>query len=165
MPVIAAINGVVAGAGLSIAGAADIRIASTDAIFTSGFVDVGRTTDTGASYFLQRAMGYSRALRFLVSGEKVDAGEALELGLVDEVVDSAHVLDVALELAERIAVKPRAAVAHTKALLRAAESNTLAQQLEAEAVAYDVTAEDPERLAALAATRRSLGAEESGGSM
>jgi enoyl-CoA hydratase/carnithine racemase len=62
-------------------------------------------------------VGPQQSLRFFVSGEKVGAGGSRQLGLVGEVVDSAHLLDVALELAERIAVKPRAAVAHTKALL------------------------------------------------
>jgi 2-(1,2-epoxy-1,2-dihydrophenyl)acetyl-CoA isomerase len=151
IPVIAAVNGATAGAGLSIAGAADIRIAADTAFFAPGFADVGLAPDTGASYFLTRAMGYSRAFAFLASGGRMDAETALARGLVNEVVPAADLMTRATELAHVMAAKPGRAIEFTKQLLQAAELSTLAEQLEAEAQAFDITSTDEGRIAARAA--------------
>jgi 2-(1,2-epoxy-1,2-dihydrophenyl)acetyl-CoA isomerase len=149
-PVIAAVNGVAAGAGVSLAAAADIRIASDHARFLSGFVDVGLAPDTGASYLLRRLMGYSAAFAFLTTGQPVAAPEALRLGLVNEVVEHENLLTRAHELASLLAGKPGIGVSATKSLLLRADRNSLVEQLEAEAQTYDLTSSNEERLAARA---------------
>lgn len=148
MPVIAAVNGATAGAGLSVAGAADIRVASESAFFTSGFVDVGLAPDTGGSFFLHRAMGYSNAFLFLCSGRRFDAHEAKALGLVSEVVPAEELVSSATALASAMAAKPGRGVEFTKLLLQGAHANSLAAQFEAEVAAYDVTSVDEGRIAA-----------------
>ncbi len=150
-PVIAAVNGPAVGAGVSLAAAADIRIASDRATFSAGFVDVGLAPDTGASYFLLRLLGYARAFQFLTTGEKLSADQALALGLVNEIVGHDRLTDHALELAARLADKPGIGVPTTKSLLRHAARNSLVEQLEAEATAYDQTSTSEDRLAARAA--------------
>lgn len=150
MPVVAAINGPTAGAGLSIAGAADVRIAADDAIFVSGFIDVGMATDTGASYFLASSMGYSKAFAFLASGRRYTADQAVAAGLVDETVRAQELDERAHDLAEELASKASAGVRHLKVLLRQATATALATQMEAELMAYDVISADPERVAARA---------------
>lgn len=162
MPVIAAVNGATAGAGLSVAGAADVRIASEAAFFTSGFVDVGLAPDTGASYFLHRAMGYSNAVLFLCSGRRFEAREAMSLGLVSEVVPADDLVSVATAWATAMASKPGRGVEFTKRLLQGAQTNALAAQFEAEIGAYDVTSVDEGRIAARKARAARL-AEKSAG--
>ncbi|MER7684921.1 enoyl-CoA hydratase/isomerase family protein [Streptomyces sp. NPDC097610] len=148
LPVIAAVNGPALGAGLSLALAADLRVASRRAVFSSGFVDVGLATDTGSSYFLPRLVGRGRAFEILTTGRKVGADEALAMGLVNRVVEHEELLPKALELAELLCSKPGIAVPALKELLEAAGGNSLAQQLEAEAMMYDRAATHPQRLAA-----------------
>lgn len=150
-PIIAAVNGPALGAGLSLALAADLRIACPQALFSSGFVDVGLATDTGASYFLPRLVGYGRAFEILTTGRKVGSEEALRIGLVNEVVAADELLDTAVALGLRLAEKPGVAVPAIKELLQQAGTRTLAEQLEAEARAYDRVATDPSRIAAKAA--------------
>lgn len=162
MPVIAAVNGATAGAGLSVAGAADIRIASESAFFTSGFVDVGLAPDTGGSFFLHRAMGYSNALLFLCSGRRFDAHEAMALGLVSEVVPAEELMASATAMASAMAAKPGRGVEFTKRLLQGAQTNSLAAQFEAEVAAYDITSVDEGRIAARKARAARL-AEKSAG--
>jgi 2-(1,2-epoxy-1,2-dihydrophenyl)acetyl-CoA isomerase len=155
-PVIAAVNGPAVGAGLSLAAAADIRIASQDALFVPGFVDVGLAPDNGASWHLPRIIGPSRAALWLLSGARVDATQALEWGLADEVVPADLVRDRAMELAHAMAAKPGVGMVETLLLLRSARDSTLTQQLEAEAAASDRATDHPERLAARAAKSASL---------
>ena len=148
LPVVAAVNGPALGAGLSLALAADLRVASRRAVFASGFVDVGLATDTGSSYFLPRLVGHGRAFEILTTGRKVDPDEALTIGLVNRVVEHAELLPTALELAELLAAKPGIAVPALKELLQVAGRNSLAEQLEAEAMMYDRAATHPARIAA-----------------
>jgi 2-(1,2-epoxy-1,2-dihydrophenyl)acetyl-CoA isomerase len=155
-PVIAAVNGATVGAGLSLAAAADIRVASERARFKCGFVDVGLAPDTGTSLFLERMLGYSRAFYFLATGHVLSASEALSAGLVNEVVPHDSLLDRAGELAALLAAKPGIGVAATKGLLRHAATASLADQLEAESTAYDRTSVHPERLAARASLASTL---------
>ena len=95
-PVIAAINGVAVGAGLSLAMAADIRIMARGARLMAGYPRIGGSPDGGLTFTLPQAIGYERALRFLLENRTVNGPEALELGLVSEIVDDS-------ELPERIA--------------------------------------------------------------
>ncbi|NGP05840.1 enoyl-CoA hydratase/isomerase family protein [Rhodococcus sp. 14C212] len=148
LPIIAAVNGPALGAGLSLALVADMRVASRHAVFSSGFVDVGLATDTGASFFLPRLIGYGRAFELLTTGRKVGPAEALDMGLVNRVVDPDHLMASSMELAQLLAAKPGVAVPAVKELLGVAARNTVAEQLEAEAAMYDRTATHPHRIAA-----------------
>lgn len=150
-PVIAAINGACAGAGIALAAACDIRIASERARFVPAFADLELVPDSGASYLLPQLLGYSRAFEWLASGRRLDATEALEIGLVNEVVDADELSARALALAESLA---RPAIGMTKRLLLQAADSTLAEQLEREADAQAVAAATPEHQAALAAFTR-----------
>lgn len=159
-PVIAAVNGAAAGAGLSLACAADIRLAASTAKFVPAFVDIGLVPDTGGSWFIPRLLGHSRAFAWLASNRRLDAQEAHEWGLVSEVLAPDELLDHALAMAEQLACKPGSAVGLTKRLLATAARNSLAEQLEAETALQDQAVRDPERARARAAmleklTRRS----------
>src|SRR5207237_8144615 len=87
-PVLAAVNGVCAGAGLSLACACDIRLASDAAFFVPGFVGIGLIPDSGGTYFLQRLLGTSRAFEWMTSNRRLTAAEAHAWGLVSEVVEA-----------------------------------------------------------------------------
>jgi 2-(1,2-epoxy-1,2-dihydrophenyl)acetyl-CoA isomerase len=158
-PVIAAINGVAAGAGVSLACAADIRIATGSARFVPAFVDIGLAPDAGLSYFLPRLIGYGKALRWLTLGRSMSASEALACGLVDEVVSENDCLPAALELANIMAAKPASGVRLTKELLLASVLRELPASLEAEYRAHVKAISDPSRSAARADRMTKLGVE------
>ncbi|NUW35243.1 enoyl-CoA hydratase/isomerase family protein [Nonomuraea sp. SMC257] len=139
-PVVAAVNGVAAGAGASLAFACDLRVASDKAKFALAFSGVGLAPDSGASWTLQRLVGAGRATELMLLGEPLDAARALELGLVTRVVPSEDVLKTATELAVRLAQGPTLAYAATKAALAYAATNALPEALEMEAVLQDACA-------------------------
>jgi 2-(1,2-epoxy-1,2-dihydrophenyl)acetyl-CoA isomerase len=132
-PVLAAVNGVAAGAGLSLAAACDVRIASEAASFVPGFIGIGLVPDAGGTFFLHRLLGFSRAFAWMTSNNRLTAGEALEWGLVSEVFPAEEFPARAAEIAARYAAMPTRAVAGTKRLFEAAAWNDLEQQLAAEA--------------------------------
>jgi 2-(1,2-epoxy-1,2-dihydrophenyl)acetyl-CoA isomerase len=132
-PVLAVVNGPAAGAGLSLALACDVRIASDEASFVPAFVGVGLVPDTGGTWFARRLLGYARAFEWLTTGRRLTAAEALQWGLVSEAVPAAELEQRAHEVAELFAAMPTRAVWETKRLLDAAETATLEQQLETEA--------------------------------
>ena len=132
-PVIAAVNGPAAGAGMSFACACDVRIASDAASFVPAFVNIGLVPDSGGTFFVTRILGYARAFEWLASGRKLTAAEAHAWGLVSEVVDADRLLERAGELAAELAALPPIAVGMTKRLLDRAGSATLEEQLEREA--------------------------------
>jgi len=136
-PVIAAVNGVAAGAGLSLALACDIRIASEDSSYLMAFVRIGLVPDSGATYLLPRAVGHAEALRLSITGDRIGAAEALRIGLVSTVVPADRCLGEAQELAARLAALPTAAIGLTKRLLAEASGATLPEALELEARAQD----------------------------
>lgn len=136
-PVVAAVNGVAAGAGCSLALACDIRLASDKASFIEIFLNVGLIPDSGSSYFLPRLVGLSKALELCLTGDKLPADEAKRLGLVREVFSPEELLPKTLELAARLAAMPTKAIALTKRLLYAAHGRDLSEQLEAEAYAQE----------------------------
>ncbi len=132
-PVLAAVNGAAAGAGLSLACACDLRIASEEATFVPAFVNVGLVPDSGASFFVTRLLGYARAFEWLSSGRRLPAQEALAWGLAGELVEADGLGDRAAEVAASLAAMPTRAVGMTKRLLARAASATLEEQLEWEA--------------------------------
>ena len=132
-PVIAAVNGATAGAGISLACACDIRIASDAATFVPAFVNIGLIPDSGGSFFVSRLLGYARAFEWMTSGRRLTAAEAHAWGLVSEVVDAATLGSRAGELADALAALPTRAIGMTKRLFERAETTTLRDQLEFEA--------------------------------
>ena len=132
-PVIAAVNGPAAGAGLSIACTCDIRIASDAASFVPAFINIGLIPDSGGTYFISRLLGNARAFEWMTSGRKLSAAEAHGWGLVSEVVETDALAGRAAELAARYAAMPTRGVGLTKRLFSEAANNTLEEQLELEA--------------------------------
>ena len=124
-PVVCAINGVAAGAGLSLALACDYRIAVESATLIEVFINVGLVPDSGSSFFLPRIVGYAKAFEMCVNADKVTAAEAKKIGLVNKVVSTQKILDkIAMLTAEGLAAKPTKAVGMIKTLLqRSFESN------------------------------------------
>jgi 2-(1,2-epoxy-1,2-dihydrophenyl)acetyl-CoA isomerase len=132
-PVIAAVNGPAAGAGLSLACACDLRLAATSASFVPAFVSIGLVPDTGATYFVARLLGYSRAFEWLCSGRALSAADAHAWGLVAEVVGDGRLLARAADVAATLAALPTRAIGLTKRLLERAALSSLEDQLELEA--------------------------------
>jgi enoyl-CoA hydratase/carnithine racemase len=130
-PTIAAINGPVAGAGLGLALACDIRIAAPTATFSAPFIHMALVPDMGITWFLPRLIGSGAALELLLSGRQVEADEARVLGLVSRIGDEP--IESALALAANFAAMPPGAVATTKAMLRQALDGDLDTALLAEA--------------------------------
>jgi 2-(1,2-epoxy-1,2-dihydrophenyl)acetyl-CoA isomerase len=154
-PVIAAVNGVAAGAGAGLAFACDFRIAAQGASFLMAFARVGLAADTGVSWTLPRLAGAGRAAELLMLAEPIRAPRALELGLVNQVVEDADLPSVAGALASRLAAGPTAAYAGIKEQLNYAAAHGLDEALDKEAevqTALGRTADH--RAATLAFTRK-----------
>jgi len=134
-PVIAAVNGVAAGAGVSLAAACDLRIASEDARFTQAFVKIGLVPDSGGTWLLPRVIGHARALELSMTGDVIDAAAALELGLVNRVIPTSGFDEEVAAYAARLSAMPTAAIGETKELLREALGLRLEDALEREAEA------------------------------
>jgi 2-(1,2-epoxy-1,2-dihydrophenyl)acetyl-CoA isomerase len=132
-PVIAAVNGPAAGAGLSLALACDIRLASDAASFVPAFINIGLVPDSGGTWLVRRLLGTARAFEWLTTGRKLSADEARTMGLVSEVVPAADFADRTREISQYFATLPTRAVWQTKRLLDAAETSTFEEQLELEA--------------------------------
>jgi 2-(1,2-epoxy-1,2-dihydrophenyl)acetyl-CoA isomerase len=132
-PVIAAINGPVAGAGLGIALACDLRWAARSAVFATAFTGIGLAGDSGITWSLSRLVGPAKTAALMYLGERVSAAGALELGLVNAVVDDDLLASSAQELALRLAAGPTAAYAAIKLTLGHAATHSLAQSLALEA--------------------------------
>jgi 2-(1,2-epoxy-1,2-dihydrophenyl)acetyl-CoA isomerase len=132
-PVIAAVNGVCAGAGLSLACVCDFRIAADDASFVPGFIGIGLVPDAGGTYFLHRLLGAARAFEWMSSNRRLTAAEAHAWGLVSEVVKADALQARAAELAATYAALPTRGIGMTKRLFDHADNATLEEQLEMEA--------------------------------
>jgi 2-(1,2-epoxy-1,2-dihydrophenyl)acetyl-CoA isomerase len=132
-PVIAAVNGAAAGAGMSLACACDLRIAADSASFIPAFINIGLIPDSGGSYFVTRILGPARAFEWLTSGKKLTAAEAHTWGLVSEVVEAGALASRAAELAAQLADMPTRGIGMTKRLLDHADNASLEDQLEREA--------------------------------
>jgi 2-(1,2-epoxy-1,2-dihydrophenyl)acetyl-CoA isomerase len=132
-PVIAAVNGPCAGAGLSLAAACDIRIAVDSATFVPGFIGIGLVPDSGGSWFIHRLLGFARAFEWMTSNRKLTAAEAHAWGLVTEVVEGAGLPVRAAELAAFYADLPTRGIGLTKRLFERAYDASLEDQLALEA--------------------------------
>lgn len=131
-PVVAAVNGVAAGAGVSLALACDYRIAVETSKFVLAFIKAGLVPDSGSVWFLSRSIGEARALELAARGRPVSAQEAFDLGLVQEVVPADGFDARWKELAAELAAGPTKALALTKALVYGASERSLGEQLDAE---------------------------------
>jgi 2-(1,2-epoxy-1,2-dihydrophenyl)acetyl-CoA isomerase len=131
-PVIAAVNGACAGAGLSLACACDIRIAADSAAFVPGFIGIGLIPDAGGTYFIHRLLGASRAFEWMSSNRRLTAAEAHAWGLVSEVVEADALPLRAAELGSTYAELPTRGIGMTKRLFDHADTATLDEQLEME---------------------------------
>ena len=155
-PVVAAVNGVAAGAGVSLALAADLVVAADDARFVPAFNRIGLVPDSGLARTLVRAVGRHRALEILLGERQLTAAAAHEMGLVAAVVPADRLATATRELAARLAAGPVAAIALTKRLLARAEDDSLAESLALEAALQELAgrgAEHAEGVAAFAAKR------------
>lgn len=151
-PVIAAVQGLVAGGGLGVALCADLVVAADNARFNVASLLIGASPDCGLSWQLPRRIGQGRALELALLCEPVAADQALAMGLVNRVVPGEQLIEQAEALARRLAAGPALAVARTKRLLRAAMDHDLPTQLQAEAdsmAACAASADFAEGLAAL----------------
>ena len=113
-PIIAAINGAAAGAGMNLALACDMRIASTAAKFSQAFVKRGLAPDWGGTWFLPRIVGVGKAMELILTGDSIDAQQALQLGIVNAVVEPEQLMSEAYKLAGKIANGPPVAIALSK---------------------------------------------------
>ncbi|MEH6643440.1 crotonase/enoyl-CoA hydratase family protein [Vreelandella glaciei] len=133
IPVIAAVNGPAIGAGCDLTLMCDLRVAAQNASFAESFVKLGIVPGDGGAWLLPRVVGFSKACEMALTGDSVDAEEALRIGLVSRVVADDGLIDAAKALAQRIAANPTHAVRMTKRLLREAGSQRLDQILETSA--------------------------------
>ena len=117
-PVIAAVNGVAAGAGMSLALACDVRVGSELSRFKTVFIERNLSPDSGMSFFLPRIVGYSRAADLIYTSRMVDAEEAYRIGLLDRLVDADALLETAVEVAEQMAAWPPLALRMSKRVLQ-----------------------------------------------
>jgi 2-(1,2-epoxy-1,2-dihydrophenyl)acetyl-CoA isomerase len=155
-PVIAAVNGVAAGAGVSLALACDLVYAAEEARFISAFVKIGLVPDSGSTRALVRAMGRHRAAQMIFSGEPLAASDAQAVGLVNAVLPGAELMRAAHQAAVRLAAGPTRAIAHAKRLINAAEDAGLEESLTLEAALQELagrTQDHAEGLAAFAEKR------------
>jgi 2-(1,2-epoxy-1,2-dihydrophenyl)acetyl-CoA isomerase len=143
-PVVAAINGVAAGAGVGFVAMADLAIAGESSKISLAYTGVGLTPDGSTSFFLPRILGTKRAMELLLTNRSLTAAEALQWGLVNQVVADSEVLPEALRLAERLAAGPRGAHGRTKQLLAAGASSSLEAHLvlESQTIARQVVSEE-----------------------
>lgn len=139
-PVIAAVNGVAAGAGCSFALACDLRIASAKASFIQSFVHVSLIPDCGGTFFLPRLVGIGKAMEMCFTGDKVSAEDALRFGVVNRVVAPEELMNATTELAKKLASLPTKAIGLTKQLMNKSYGRDIDAQLEAEAFAQTTAA-------------------------
>ncbi|MBG9389466.1 enoyl-CoA hydratase-related protein [Caenimonas aquaedulcis] len=133
MPTIAAVNGVAAGAGASLAMTCDLAVAASSASFVQAFSRIGLVPDAGGTWFLIKKLGLARAMGAAMLGDKLAAKDAKEWGMIWDVApEGEDCVEAAMKLAQRLAAMPTKALVATRHLLRAAASNDLDKQLDAE---------------------------------
>ncbi len=138
-PVLAAVNGVAAGAGASLAFACDLRILADSAGFNLAFANVALSCDTGSSWTLPRLVGYAKALELFYSPRTIDAEESAALGLANRVVPAAELAEVVHELALRLASGPTSALAAIRRSVAYAAENSFADSLAFESTMMEAT--------------------------
>jgi 2-(1,2-epoxy-1,2-dihydrophenyl)acetyl-CoA isomerase len=129
-PIVCAVNGVAAGAGMNLALAADIVVAGRDALFTQAFIRIGLSPDAGGTYFLPRLAGDAKARGLAMLGETISAETAEAYGLIWKTIDTDMLMTEALTIATNLAAKPAEALAAIKAAFNASPSNSLNAQLD-----------------------------------
>jgi 2-(1,2-epoxy-1,2-dihydrophenyl)acetyl-CoA isomerase len=134
--VVAQARGAVAGFGLSLLCACDLAIAADDAYFATAYRHIATTPDGGGTWALPRIVGLRKAMEMLLLSERIDAQEALRIGLVNRVVPAADLEDAVTALAHALAAGPRVALANAKRLARESLGRTLSEQLRAEAASF-----------------------------
>jgi len=155
-PLIAAVNGPAVGVGCDLAAMCDIRLAGASARFAESFLRVGLVSGDGGAWFLPRAVGLARACEMTFTGDFVEAGQALAMGLVSRVIEDAQLMDEARAMALRIAAQPRQALRLSKRLIRDSQRTDLAASLEMAASMQALaqhTDDHREAMAALAGKR------------
>ena len=138
-PIIAAVNGAAAGAGMNLALACDMRIASTAAKFSQAFVKRGLHPDWGGTYFLPRIVGIAKACELIFTGDSIDAAEALRLGIVTAVFEPEALMPEAYKLARKIADGPPIAISGAKRAIYHNQDVDLRAALEFETFAQNVS--------------------------
>lgn len=131
-PVIAAVNGAAAGAGMNLALACDMRLAAESARFSASFVKIGLVPDWGGTHFLAQIVGTAKAMELMMTGDRLDAAEAMRLGIVNRVIADAVFHDEVMAFARRLASGPADTLAHIKRATYIGAAGTLAAALEAE---------------------------------
>ena len=133
VPTIAAVNGIAAGAGASLAMTCDLAVAAADASFVQAFSKIGLVPDAGGTWFLIKKLGLARAMGAAMLGDKLSAKDAKEWGMIWDVAPQGEdCVEAAMKLAQRLATMPTKALVETRRLLRAAASNDLDAQLDLE---------------------------------
>jgi 2-(1,2-epoxy-1,2-dihydrophenyl)acetyl-CoA isomerase len=150
-PVVAAVNGVAAGAGAAFAFAADLRIVAASAGFNLAFTAIGLSADSGASWWLPRLVGVTRAMDLLLRPRTVGASEALDLGLATEVVPDADLADRVTEVAGRLAAGPTLAFGAVRRAVAYSATHDLQAALAHESELMDLTGASSDHAAAVAA--------------
>ncbi len=156
-PVIAAVNGIAAGAGLSLVAGCDLAIAADSARFTSAYTQIGLSPDGGSTYFLSRLIGPRRAMDLYLNNPVLDAAQALEWGILNRVVPAAELMAEVGALAARLAAGPTRAYGGVKKLMAMASNDTLDSQMARESrqiAELSRTADGIEGVAAFAAKRK-----------
>lgn len=150
-PVIAAVNGVAAGAGAGIAYSCDIRVASDSAKFLQAFIRVGLAPDSGTSFFLPRLVGFAKALELSLTGDELTSKDAERFGLVSKVVPGEQLMATAKELAIKLAAGPTKAIGLTKRALNKSVSSDLERVLEYESYLQGIAGATADHLEAVRA--------------
>lgn len=133
-PIVCAVNGIAAGAGANIALACDIVVATASASFIQAFSKIGLIPDSGGTFILPRLVGHQRAAALMMTGDKVTAAEAQQMGMIYKVYDDASFAEESMKFALNLAQMPTTGIGLTKRLLNSGTTNSLEQQLEEEAV-------------------------------
>lgn len=150
-PIIAAVEGGAAGAGVSMALGCDMIVCAADAFFSVAYVRIGLTTDGGVTSFLGSMLPRQLATEFCLTGDRIPAERLHALGLINKLVDKGTALDEAKALAARLAQGPARAMANIKMLCRAAPENSLREQLDLEAKHVVAAQVDPEAIEGIGA--------------
>ena len=150
-PIIAAVNGVAAGAGAGIACSCDLRIASENAKFIQAFIRVGLAPDSGTSFFLPRLVGFSKALELSLTGDELSSRDAERFGLVSKVVAPEQLMHAAHELAGKLANGPSKAIELTKRALNKSVTSDLETVLEYEGYLQEIAGTTADHLEAVRA--------------
>lgn len=150
-PIIAAVNGVAAGAGMSLALACDLRIASDSASFTQAFIKIGLVPDSGSTWLLPRLVGVTRAMELMLTGRRLSAQEALDLGIVNQVVPADQLPNIVSQLTQEFANAPTRTIGYIKQAVDFALENTLADALEKEADLQELAGKTSDHLEGVAA--------------